>query len=339
MKQYLELMRQILDYGQWQEPSRDNMPRTKEIFGAAMKFDLSEGFPLLTTKKMAVKSMLAELIWFLRGSTNNLELNELGCHVWNQDCYRRYQKKHPDDAVSFEEFDKTARTGELPATLTVNDFDCGHIYGHLWRNWDRGRIKEESGTQLISDCVRCEGIDQIEHLIHLMLVNPSSRYQIVSAWNPFEYAEGDIALPSCHCFWQTNVSNGKINLNLYQRSCDLPLGVPFNIASYAALVHILCDITGYKPGVLTWFGGSVHIYENQIDQCRIQITRYPRELPLLKINWPNEIIEFIRKCRFTGRFDSDDINAIFNHMHPSWFEIDRYHPWPAIKYQLSTGLK
>ena len=230
MRQYLDLMARVLEEG---VPQSDRTGTgTLSLFGAQMRFDLGAGFPLLTTKKLHLRSIIVELLWFLRGDTNVRWLQERKVSIWNEWA----------DA----------------------DGDLGPVYGKQWRDWETADGRH---------------IDQIEELVSLIRNDPASRRQIVTAWNPGEIHE--MALAPCHCLFQTQVAAGRLNLQLYQRSADLFLGVPFNIASYALLTDMLARECGLEPGVFVWTGGDVHLYSNHLEQARLQLTREPRPLPRL----------------------------------------------------------
>jgi len=232
MRQYLDLMQQILDQGV------DQMDRTgtgtRSLFGAQMRFDLAQGFPLLTTKKLHLRSIIVELLWFLRGDTNVRWLQERKVSIWNEWA----------DANG----------------------DLGPVYGKQWRDWESADGRH---------------IDQIAELVALIRRDPASRRQIVTAWNPGELDR--MALAPCHCLFQTQVAGGRLNLQLYQRSADFFLGVPFNIASYALLTHMIARECGLQPGLFVWTGGDVHLYSNHLDQARLQLSRDPRLSPRLRI--------------------------------------------------------
>ncbi|SDA21902.1 thymidylate synthase [Sphingomonas sp. NFR15] len=232
MQQYLDLMRRVLDTG------AEQMDRTGtgtlSVFGHQMRFDLAQGFPVLTTKKLHLRSIIVELLWFLRGDTNVQWLRERNVSIWDEWA----------DANG----------------------DLGPVYGKQWRDW-----ATTDGRH----------IDQIVELIEQIKTNPGSRRQIVTAWNP-----GDLhamALAPCHCLFQTYVANGRLSLQLYQRSADIFLGVPFNIASYALLTHLLAQQCGLAVGEFIWTGGDCHLYSNHLDQAREQLTRTPGPLPRLEI--------------------------------------------------------
>ena len=243
MKQYLDLMRTVMERGT--DKSDRTGTGTRSIFGWQMRFDLSEGFPLVTTKKVHLKSIIYELLWFLRGDTNVRYLKEHKVRIW--------------DPWANE-------NGEL-----------GPVYGAQWRNWNG------------------KGIDQIQQLIDTLKTNPDSRRMLVTAWNPEvmpesgkthaeNIAAGKAVLPPCHAFWQVYVADGRLSLQLYQRSADIFIGVPFNIASYALLTMMLAQVTGYKPGEFVHTLGDAHIYRNHFRQVEEQLSREPRPLPQMHIN-------------------------------------------------------
>lgn len=233
MRQYLDLLQHILDTGS--DKSDRTGTGTRSVFGYQMRFDLQAGFPLLTTKKLHLKSIVHELLWFLAGDTNIAYLKENGVSIW--------------DAWADE-------NGEL-----------GPVYGHQWRSWPR----PNGGT-----------IDQIQNLLAQLRANPDSRRHIVSAWNVAEVEA--MALPPCHCLFQFYVADGRLSCHLYQRSADVFLGVPFNIASYALLTHMLAQVCGLQVGDFVHSFGDAHIYSNHFEQVRTQLSRTPGELPRLRIN-------------------------------------------------------
>ncbi len=263
MKPYLDLMRHVLEKGTKKEDRTGT--GTISTFGYQMRFDLSEGFPCLTTKKLHLKSIIHELLWFLQGDTNVKYLQDHGVRIWN---------------------DWADENGEL-----------GHVYGYQWRSWPK-----PDGTHL----------DQISQLIHDIKANPNSRRLIVSAWNA-----GDIehmALPPCHAFFQFYVNNGKLSCQLYQRSADVFLGVPFNIASYALLTYMVAQVTGYEPGEFIHTFGDVHIYLNHLEQVNLQLSREPKKLPHM---WINPDVKDI----FSFTFDD--------------FRLENYEAHPHIKGDVS----
>ncbi len=233
MKAYLDLMRHVLDHGAVKSDRTGT--GTRSVFGHQMRFDLAQGFPLLTTKKLHLKSIVVELLWFLRGETNTRWLKEHGVSIWDE-----WAK--PD--------------GEL-----------GPVYGKQWRSWPA-----PDGRQ----------IDQISQILEQIRKTPDSRRIIVSAWNVGELDQ--MALMPCHALFQFYVADGKLSCQLYQRSADIFLGVPFNIASYALLTMMVAQVTGLKPGELVWTGGDCHLYSNHLEQTQLQLSREPRALPQMKIN-------------------------------------------------------
>lgn len=246
MRQYLDLMERALEHG------AETMDRTgtgtRSVFGHQMRFDLAAGFPLLTTKKLHIRSIIIELLWFLRGDTNVRWLQERKVSIWNE---------WADEAG-----------------------DLGPVYGKQWRRWETADGRE---------------IDQIAELLDQIRNNPGSRRQIVSAWNPGELHA--MALAPCHCLFQTYVANGRLSLQLYQRSADIFLGVPFNIASYALLTHLLAQQAGLGVGEFVWTGGDCHLYSNHLEQAREQLTREPGPLPRLEI---------LRKAPSIDTYDYED---------------------------------
>ena len=233
MRQYLDLMQRALDHG------AEQMDRTgtgtRSVFGHQMRFDLAQGFPVLTTKKLHLRSIIVELLWFLRGDTNVRWLQDRKVSIWDE--------------------------------WADENGDLGPVYGKQWRNWataDGGHV------------------DQIAELIETLKINPASRRMVVSAWNPGELHA--MALAPCHCLFQCYVANGKLSLQLYQRSADIFLGVPFNIASYALLTQMIAQVTGLKPGDFVHTLGDAHLYSNHFEQAREQLAREPRTLPKLVLN-------------------------------------------------------
>ncbi|WP_028310050.1 thymidylate synthase [Derxia gummosa] len=256
MKQYLDLIRRILDEGS-DRPDRTGTG-TRAVFGHQMRFDLSEGFPLVTTKKLHVRSIFIELLWFLRGDTNVKWLHDHKVSIWD------------------EWADKNG--------------DLGPVYGKQWRDW-----------------VTADGrhIDQIADLIATIKRDPNSRRQLVSAWNPGDLP--DMKLAPCHCLFQTAVIDGKLHLQLYQRSCDVFLGVPFNIASYALLLMLIAHQCDLEPGSFVWTGGDVHLYSNHLDQARLQLMREPYPLPRLVIK---------RKPDSIDGYEYEDFELVGYEAHP-----------------------
>lgn len=249
MRAYLDLLQRILDEGQ---PRDDRTGTgTLSVFGHQMRFDLAAGFPLLTTKKLHYRSIIHELLWFLSGSTQVAALQEAGVRIWN------------DWATA----EQCARFGRAAG-------DLGPVYGHQWRNF--GATRDEDGRY------RADGVDQIAGLIEEIRHNPSSRRLIVSGWNPQEADQ--VALPPCHTLFQFYVAEGTLSCQLYQRSGDVFLGVPFNIASYSLLCHMVAQVCGLQPGSFVHTLGDAHLYRNHLDQARLQLTRSPRPLPHLMLD-------------------------------------------------------
>src|SRR5438874_517909 len=264
MRQYLELIDRILATGA--KKADRTGTGTLSIFGHQMRFDLAEGFPLTTTKKLHLKSIVHELLWFLAGSTNVQYLNEHGVTIWDEWADER---------------------GEL-----------GPVYGRQWRSWPA----PDGST-----------IDQMANVINAIRGNPDSRRLIVSAWNPADIDR--MALPPCHCLFQFYVANGKLSCQLYQRSADVFLGVPFNIASYALLTMMVAQVTGLKPGDFVHSFGEVHLYSNHVEQARLQLTRATRPLPVMKIN--------------------PDVKDIFAFRYED-FTLVGYDPHPHIKAEVAV---
>lgn len=274
MKNYLNLIQDILENGT--EKSDRTGIGTKSLFGYQLRFDLSEGFPMVTTKKLHLKSIIHELLWFLKGDTNIKYLQENGVRIWNE--------------------------------WADENGDLGPVYGHQWRNWNS------------------ENIDQISEIVQSLKTNPNSRRMLVSAWNPSvmpdtsvsfseNVSKGKAALPPCHAFFQFYVADGKLSCQLYQRSADVFLGVPFNIASYALLTMMMAQVCGYAPGDFIHTFGDVHIYSNHYEQVKLQLSREPRPLPEMKIN-PGV------KDIFSFEFED--------------FKLVNYNPHPSIKGKVAV---
>ena len=264
MKQYLDLLNRILSEGTRKEDRTGT--GTISVFGHQMRFNLEEGFPLLTTKKLHLKSIIYELLWFLQGNTNVKYLQDHGVRIWNE-----WADEH----------------GEL-----------GPVYGHQWRSWP-----DYNGGV----------IDQISNVVEQIKKNPDSRRLIVSAWNVAEV--DSMALPPCHTLFQFYVADGKLSLQLYQRSADTFLGVPFNIASYALLLQMMAQVTGLKPGEFVHTTGDTHVYTNHLEQVQLQLTRAPRTLPVMRIN--------------------PEVKSIFDFQYED-FVLENYDPWPHIAGKVSV---
>lgn len=264
MKQYLDLLNRIMTEG-IKKTDRTGTG-TLSVFGHQMRFNLEDGFPLLTTKKLHLKSIIYELLWFLKGDTNVRYLQEHGVRIWNE--------------------------------WADENGDLGPVYGHQWRSWP----DYDGGT-----------IDQIGNVIDLIKHHPDSRRMIVSAWNPAEV--DSMALPPCHCLFQFYVADGRLSLQLYQRSADTFLGVPFNIASYALLLMMMAQVTGLKAGDFIHTTGDTHLYLNHLEQARLQLTRTPRQLPRMILN--------------------KDVKNLFDFRYGD-FSLEGYDPWEHISAKVSV---
>lgn len=274
MKQYHDLIKHVLEHGN--EKGDRTGTGTKSVFGYQMRFDLSEGFPMVTTKKLHLKSIIYELLWFLNGDTNIKYLQENGVRIWNE--------------------------------WADENGDLGPVYGHQWRNWNS------------------EDIDQIREIVETLKKNPNSRRMLVTAWNPSvlpdtsksfseNVANGKAALPPCHAFFQFYVADGKLSCQLYQRSADIFLGVPFNIASYALLTMMMAQVCGYEPGDFIHTFGDAHIYNNHLEQVNLQLSRDFRPLPTMKLN--------------------PEVKNIFDFKFED-FILENYDPHPAIKGRVAV---
>jgi thymidylate synthase len=259
MKQYQDLLQHLLDHGTYKSDRTGT--GTYSVFGYQMRFNLAEGFPLLTTKKLHTKSILHELLWFLKGDTNIAYLKENGVSIWDE--------------------------------WADENGNLGPVYGYQWRSWPN-----PDGTHT----------DQIKKLVEGLKKNPDGRRHIVSAWNPSFIDQ--MALPPCHCLFQFYVADGKLSCQLYQRSCDTFLGVPFNIASYAMLTMMMAQVCDLQLGDFVWTGGDVHLYSNHVEQAKLQLTRDCRALPTLKIN--------------------PEVKDLFDFKYED-FTLENYDPHPHIK--------
>ena len=288
MKQYLDMLEKILKEGTKKEDRTGT--GTISYFGYQMRFDLSEGFPLLTTKKVFLKGIIHELLWFISGSTNIKYLVDNNVKIWNDWPYAAYKKSKYYQNETMEEFIDKIKNDDDFAKKFGN---LGPVYGKQWRNFG--------------------GVDQLSWLINEIKTNPTSRRLIISAWNAPEIK--DMALPPCHCFMQFYVNDGKLSCQLYQRSADMFLGVPFNIASYSLFTMMIAQVCGLKPGVFVHTFGDAHIYLNHLDQVNLQLTRTPKKIPTMKIN-PN-------------------VKSIFDFKYED-FELEGYDPYPAIKGEVAV---
>lgn len=273
MQVYLNLLQHILDQGA--DKGDRTGTGTRSVFGHQMRFDLSKGFPLLTTKKVHFRSIAIELLWFLKGDTNVKYLQDNKVTIWDE----------------WSTAEQTARFGRSEGEL-------GPVYGHQWRNFAASQNTDGSYAQ--------DGFDQIKWLINEIKTNPNSRRLIVSGWNPHE--AGQVALPPCHTLFQFFVQDNKLSCQLYQRSADVFLGVPFNIASYALLTHMIAQVCGLDVGDFVWTGGDTHLYANHFEQAKLQLTREPLALCQLKLN---------PKVSDLFDFKFEDIEIINYQSHPA----------------------
>ncbi|OGI95433.1 thymidylate synthase [Candidatus Nomurabacteria bacterium RIFCSPLOWO2_01_FULL_42_17] len=285
---YLDLLEHILKNGATKTDRTGT--GTKSLLGYQMRFDLSDGFPLLTTKKVPIKSIIHELLWFMRGDTNLKYLADNNVHIWDEWPYKAYLIKNKMNVpktgseewnTGLKEFIEKIKTDEKFSKEYGN---LGPIYGYQWRSWP-AYAEASAGKP-----AHKYHIDQLKNVIEDIKKTPDSRRLIVSAWNVADIDEmAKAGLPPCHCFFQFYVVDGKLSCQLYQRSCDTFLGVPFNIASYALFTMIIAQICGLKPGEFVWTGGDVHLYSNHLEQAKLQISRRSdiRPMPKMKIN-PNK---------------------------------------------------
>ncbi len=298
MKQYLDLLSRI---------KRDGIVKTdrtgtgtKSVFGHQMRFNLADGFPLLTTKKVFLKGIIHELLWFLNGDTNIKYLVDNGVHIWDNDAYRYYNELCVREGVlpvTMEEFLRAAQEG-IDSPIEGYKFgDLNHVYGYQWRSWPR-----PNG----------EAIDQIQQAVDLIKNNPDSRRIIVSAWNVADVEK--MALPPCHTLFQFYVADGKLSCMLYQRSADTFLGVPFNIASYALLTMMMAQVCGLEAGEFVHTTGDTHLYLNHMEQVDEQLSRTPRALPTMRLN--------------------PAVKSIFDFKYED-FTLTDYEPYPTIKAPMS----
>ena len=288
MKQYLDLIRTVLEKGTKKEDRTGT--GTISYFGTQQRYDLADGFPLVTTKKVFLRGIIHELLWFIKGDTNIKYLVDNDVHIWDDWPFKTYSESSEYQGETIKEFAEKIKESKEFADKWGN---LGPVYGKQWRNFG--------------------GVDQLNELINQIKTNPTSRRLIISAWNVPEIK--DMALPPCHCFMQFYVNDGKLSCQLYQRSADVFLGVPFNIASYALFTMMIAQVTGLKPGVFVHTLGDAHIYLNHIDQINLQLSREPKELPTMKIN-PN-------------------VKSIFDFKYED-FELENYNPHGRIKGKVAV---
>ena len=298
MKQYLDLLKKIKEDGIVKSDRTGT--GTRSIFGYQMRFDLSEGFPLLTTKRVFLKGVIHELLWFLAGDTNIKYLVDNGVHIWDNDAYRFYKElcaKQGVEPISMEEF-LVASQQQIPSSIDGYAYgNLNHVYGYQWRSWGK-----PDGS----------AIDQVKQVIDTIKNNPDSRRMIVSAWNVADVE--DMALPPCHVLFQFYVADGKLSCQLYQRSADTFLGVPFNIASYALLTMMIAQECGLQAGEFVHTLGDTHLYLNHMEQVDEQLSRTPRTLPTMRLN--------------------PDVKSVFDFKYED-FTLEGYDPHPTIKAPMS----
>ena len=298
MKQYHDLLRRITSEGIVKGDRTGT--GTQSVFGHQMRFNLADGFPLLTTKKVFLKGIIHELLWFLAGDTNIKYLVDNGVHIWDNDAYRYYKELCAEksiEPISMDEF-LAASSASTPSPIEGYAYgDLNHVYGYQWRSWPK-----PDGSS----------IDQIRQVIDTIKTNPNSRRMIVSAWNVAEVE--DMALPPCHVLFQFYVAEGRLSCQLYQRSADTFLGVPFNIASYALLTMMIAQECGLEAGEFVHTLGDTHLYLNHMEQVAEQLSREPRALPRMRLN-PNV------KSVFDFRYED--------------FTLEDYNPYPTIKAPMS----
>lgn len=293
MKQYLDLCKKILEEGTWKDDRTGT--GTYSIFGYQARYNLEEGFPLLTTKKVFLRGIIHELLWFISGDTNIKYLDDNNVHIWDDWAYKAYSQSDEFKGETIEEFAEEIKNADKDSEFVKKWGELGPVYGRQWRNFNE------------------EGVDQLANLIEQIKTNPNSRRLIISAWNPCEVDQ--MALPPCHSFMQFYVIDGKLSCQLYQRSADVFLGVPFNIASYALFTMMIAQVTGLKPGEFIHTMGDAHIYSNHVDQIKLQLSRDVRPLPKMHIN-PNV------KSIFDFKIDD--------------FELTDYNPHGRIKGKVAV---
>jgi thymidylate synthase len=288
MKAYLDLCRHVLEHGT--QKSDRTGTGTLSVFGYQMRYNLEEGFPLLTTKKVHLKSIVHELLWFIKGDTNIKYLVDHDVKIWNEWPYEAFKKSIDYKGESMEDYILKIKNDP---SFAEKYGDLGPVYGAQWRNFN--------------------GVDQLQYILDELKNNPDSRRMILSAWNPAEIKH--MALPPCHTLIQFYVADGKLSLQLYQRSADIFLGVPFNIASYALLLLMVAQVTHLKPGEFVHTLGDAHIYSNHVDQIRLQLTRTPKQRPTLQLN--------------------QNIDSLFDFTYDD-IKLENYDPYPAIKGKVAV---
>lgn len=293
MKQYLELCKKVLEEGAYKDDRTGT--GTYSLFGYQTRYNLEEGFPLVTTKKVFLRGIIHELLWFISGSTNIKYLVDNDVHIWDDWAYKAYKNSNEFEGEDMKGFAARIKSLDKDDPFVVKWGELGPVYGRQWRNFNE------------------QGVDQLANLIDQIKNNPNSRRLIISAWNPCEVDK--MALPPCHSFMQFYVINGKLSCQLYQRSADIFLGVPFNIASYSLFTMMIAQVCGLKPGEFVHTMGDAHIYSNHVEQIKLQLSREPKKLPTMKIN-PN-------------------VKSIFDFKIED-FELEGYEPWPRIKGEVAV---
>ena len=293
MKQYLDLCKKILEEGSYKDDRTGT--GTYSIFGYQARYDLSKGFPLVTTKKVFLRGIIHELLWFISGDTNIKYLVDNDVHIWDDWAYKAYKESSAFEGEDIKAFAARIKSLDKDDPFVKKWGELGPVYGRQWRNFNE------------------EGVDQLENLINQIKTNPNSRRLIISAWNPCEVDK--MALPPCHSFMQFYVINGKLSCQLYQRSADVFLGVPFNIASYSLFTMMIAQVCGLEAGEFIHTMGDAHIYTNHVEQIKLQLSREPKKLPIMKIN-PN--------VKSIYDFKIDD------------FTLEGYEPWPRIKGEVAV---
>lgn len=341
MKQYHDLLKQTLEEGNPTIPAREGLPGTLSFFGAQHKYNLRDGFPLLTTKKTSFNNILVELLWFLRGNNNIRFMVDNNCNIWNEDAYNYYCLYHeevnqglttPPQRLSFEDFMEEVKKPRYEKLYAYDYGNTGFQYPTLWRSFPSTSILNRSIPALGSKITG--GVDQISNIIDSLRDAPFSRRHIVNSWSPATLHL--MALPSCHAFFQFYCRIGDrgliyLDCQLYQRSADVFLGVPYNIASYALLVMIIAKIVGYEPGVFVHTLGDVGLYTNHIQQAKELLSRDPDKYPLPKV----EIMDMVNWADADLKEDPN----FFAQVKPEHFTLSGYDSYPAIKAPLNTGIK
>ena len=303
--QYLELIEDIMDHGIW-KVSHSTGVKLKSVFGRICRYDLSQGFPLLTTKKVFSRGIIHELLWFLSGSSNIKYLVDHNVHIWDEWAYKKYEWAVFEKRAASMTFDQFLEKAKLDPKFLRTWGELGPVYGVQWRKWPVNQKKT---------------VDQLGWAIEKIKKYPMKKHYVISAWNAgciYEMSgshSASMVIAPCHTMYHINITGDKLSLLLYQRSADLFLGVPFNIASYALLTRMLAQVTGYKPGDFVHVFGDVHIYENHFDQCKEQLSRKPRPFPTMKINPAKKKID----------------DFVFED-----FTLENYDPHPPIKGQISV---